>query len=162
MEIYSFFIQFFRNIMCGSLQCQFGKQVPFKKEINKEYSRTIISISDIEYECKVARGSSRSDISDMGLLQDGTKCSDNKVIIYNGSIIYFLCFSLSFPDPFSYITFNNHHVSYSCLLFYSSLSFFFILQICFNQSCVSIDQYIQPGDCPSNNVAIPCSGNGVS
>ena len=64
--------------MCGTLQCQHGHDQPFSKAM-PEFIRTMYAVAGVELECKVAKGSIRADIADMGLIQDGTKCSDNKV-----------------------------------------------------------------------------------
>lgn len=34
--------------------------------------------------------------------------------------------------------------------------------VCYNNSCVGIEQFIEPGDCPTDNVVLTCSGHGVS
>lgn len=41
-----------RNVQCGSLQCKDGDSTPIIEGMNQLYSRTIISIRGIEYECK--------------------------------------------------------------------------------------------------------------
>lgn len=42
----------FRNVRCGSLQCQQGSKQPVIDGMKEYYSRTIISIKSQEYECK--------------------------------------------------------------------------------------------------------------
>lgn len=40
------------NVRCGSLQCQMGTRTPIVIGLDELYSRTIISIKGLEYECK--------------------------------------------------------------------------------------------------------------
>ncbi|KAL3269344.1 hypothetical protein HHI36_008416 [Cryptolaemus montrouzieri] len=40
------------NLKCGSLQCQLGARSPVIKGLDQLFSRTIISIKGVEYECK--------------------------------------------------------------------------------------------------------------
>lgn len=40
------------NVKCGSLQCQLGNRYPIIAGLDALYSRTIISIRGVEYECK--------------------------------------------------------------------------------------------------------------
>lgn len=99
------------NVLCGSLQCRGGSKVPILKlSSEKQYARTIVSIGGREFECKVISGTLENS-RDMGLIQDGTKCGENK--------------------------------------------------ICINQTCVNMKLFMQHGRCPSNNVALECSGHGV-
>lgn len=42
----------FRNIRCGSLQCQQGSKQPVIDGMKDLHTRTIISIRNQEYECK--------------------------------------------------------------------------------------------------------------
>lgn len=42
----------YRNVQCGSLQCRDGDKQPISERPDLLFSRTIISIKGIEYECK--------------------------------------------------------------------------------------------------------------
>lgn len=45
-----------RNVQCGSLQCKDGDRTPIIDGwMEQLYSRTIISIKGIEYECKCVK-----------------------------------------------------------------------------------------------------------
>lgn len=41
-----------RNVQCGTLQCKEGERQPVTEGVDQLYSRTIISIKGLEYECK--------------------------------------------------------------------------------------------------------------
>lgn len=47
-----FFVVHTRNVQCGSLQCKDGDSTPIIEGMDQLYSRTIISIRGVEYECK--------------------------------------------------------------------------------------------------------------
>ncbi|XP_077555977.1 disintegrin and metalloproteinase domain-containing protein mind-meld isoform X4 [Haemaphysalis longicornis] len=99
------------HMMCGTLQCQRGTRTPIVTGMEKLYTRTIISIEGSEFECKVSTGSISSDIPDIGIVWDGTKCGASK--------------------------------------------------ICVNKSCLPVEHFRELGVCPSNNLALACSGHGV-
>lgn len=48
VSFFSFFLH--RNVQCGTLQCKEGERQPVNE--GDLYSRTIISIKGLEYECK--------------------------------------------------------------------------------------------------------------
>lgn len=69
------------NILCGAVQCQQGGRIPIVQGMNKQYARTIVSIGGAEYECKVASGNLELDITDLGMMPDGSKCAENKICV---------------------------------------------------------------------------------
>lgn len=123
-----------RNVQCGSLQCKEGDAQPIIDGMDQLFSRTIISIRGLEYECKWVHLKATSDsvvfiyidfsratsgtilasteFPEHGLVRDGTPCGENLV--------------------------------------------------CVNQTCVSLFPYIDTSKCPTNHQNVECSGNGVS
>lgn len=69
------------HMLCGTLQCQRGTRTPLVVGMEKLYTRTIISIEGSEFECKVSTGSISSDIPDIGIVWDGTKCGPAKICV---------------------------------------------------------------------------------
>ncbi|XP_014241701.2 disintegrin and metalloproteinase domain-containing protein 22 isoform X4 [Cimex lectularius] len=70
------------NARCGSLQCQSGSSYPLLAGVDQLYSRTIISMKGVEYECKTTSGpTDQPDIPDLGLVRDGTPCGENLICI---------------------------------------------------------------------------------
>ncbi|XP_045474873.1 uncharacterized protein LOC123680809 isoform X6 [Harmonia axyridis] len=70
------------NLKCGSLQCQLGARSPVIKGLDQLFSRTIISIKGVEYECKTTTGNGeKNDLPQHGLVRDGTPCGDNLICL---------------------------------------------------------------------------------
>ncbi|KAK9501700.1 hypothetical protein O3M35_012376 [Rhynocoris fuscipes] len=70
------------NSRCGSLQCQEGSSYPLMADVAQLYSRTIISMKGVEYECKATSGPvDQPDVPDLGLVRDGTPCGENLICI---------------------------------------------------------------------------------
>ncbi|XP_070509632.1 disintegrin and metalloproteinase domain-containing protein 12 isoform X4 [Chironomus tepperi] len=80
------------NVQCGSLQCKDGDSTPIIEGMDQLYSRTIISIRGVEYECKNFLTSPRNrstsgtlnelyDFPEHGLVRDGTPCGENLVCV---------------------------------------------------------------------------------
>ncbi|XP_031351128.1 disintegrin and metalloproteinase domain-containing protein 11 isoform X2 [Photinus pyralis] len=70
------------HVRCGSLQCQGGNRYPLVKGLDESYSRTIISIKGVEYECKATSGIlDKSDLPPLGLVRDGTPCGENLICL---------------------------------------------------------------------------------
>lgn len=129
-----FLLRLHRNVQCGSLQCKEGDHQPIIDGMDHLFSRTIISIRGVEYECKWVRLETCShstvlididfsratsgtilastEFPEHGLVRDGTPCGENLV--------------------------------------------------CVNQTCVSLFPYIDTSKCPTNHLNVECAGNGVS
>ncbi|XP_058816038.1 disintegrin and metalloproteinase domain-containing protein 33 isoform X11 [Topomyia yanbarensis] len=84
------------NIQCGSLQCKDGDRTPVEDCSDHLYSRAIISIKGIEYECKndacspvapsyhhrsITGSSAGAATPPFGLVRDGTPCGDNLICV---------------------------------------------------------------------------------
>ncbi|XP_037932465.1 uncharacterized protein LOC119667246 [Teleopsis dalmanni] len=70
------------NVQCGTLQCKEGERQPINDGIDQLYSRTIISIKGLEYECKATSGQVGSnEYPEHGLVKDGTPCGDNLICL---------------------------------------------------------------------------------
>ncbi|CAG9860294.1 unnamed protein product [Phyllotreta striolata] len=77
------------NIKCGSLQCQHGSKYPVVEGLDQpqDHSRTITTIKGREYECKTTTGRKdkndprTSDLTFLGLVQDGTPCGENLICL---------------------------------------------------------------------------------
>ncbi|XP_046802620.1 uncharacterized protein LOC111677536 isoform X5 [Lucilia cuprina] len=68
------------NVQCGTLQCKEGERQPVNE--GDLYSRTIISIKGLEYECKATSGQlNANEYPDHGLVKDGTPCGDNLICL---------------------------------------------------------------------------------
>ncbi|GAB6031770.1 hypothetical protein CHUAL_010178 [Chamberlinius hualienensis] len=93
------------HVTCGSLQCKGGSSTPLVLGLSKEYMRTVVSIGGGEFECKVTSGSFGTN-QNLGLVQDGTRCGDERVCLNQ------TCMSLKLLTPNGRCDSNN--VALSC------------------------------------------------
>lgn len=66
------------NILCGLLHCSGGLTEPLYGS-DKGFSKTTVSSHGVEYQCKTVHGPALMDMPHMGLVQDGTRCSDGHI-----------------------------------------------------------------------------------
>ncbi|XP_066909274.1 disintegrin and metalloproteinase domain-containing protein 12 isoform X4 [Halyomorpha halys] len=70
------------NALCGSLQCQLGNAYPVSAGVDQLFSRTIISMKGVEYECKTTSWPmEQPDLPEAGLVRDGTPCGAQLVCV---------------------------------------------------------------------------------
>ncbi|XP_063421793.1 disintegrin and metalloproteinase domain-containing protein unc-71-like isoform X6 [Mytilus trossulus] len=66
------------NIMCGLLHCDGGTVAPLFGS-DKNFMKTTLVSNGIEYACKVIHGPAVLNLPNFGLVQDGSKCGNNKI-----------------------------------------------------------------------------------
>ncbi|GIY83310.1 disintegrin and metalloproteinase domain-containing protein 11 [Caerostris extrusa] len=121
------------NVRCGSLQCQRGSRTPLVPGMDKQYSRTIVYLGGSEYECKAVQ---KFDTSH----SNRSRAAGYNIAMSGGT--------LSVPDiPDLGMVRDGTKCAEE--------------KICVNQTCVSINQFIEPGNCPTSHMGHVCSGHGV-
>ncbi|KAG8188673.1 hypothetical protein JTE90_003929 [Oedothorax gibbosus] len=121
------------NVRCGSLQCQRGSRTPLVPGMDKQYSRTLVYIDGSEYECKAVQ---KFDTSH----SNKSRSAGYNIAMGGGS--------LGVPDiPDLGMVRDGTKCAEE--------------MVCVNQTCVSVNQFIEPGNCPTSHMAHVCSGHGV-
>ncbi|XP_055954110.1 disintegrin and metalloproteinase domain-containing protein 11-like isoform X5 [Argiope bruennichi] len=121
------------NVRCGSLQCQRGSRTPLVPGMDKQYSRTIVYLGGSEYECKAVQKFDTSNTNK-------SSAAGYNIAMSGGT--------LSVPDiPDLGMVRDGTKCAEE--------------KICVNQTCVSITQFIEPGNCPTSHMGLVCSGHGV-
>ncbi|KAH9518359.1 Disintegrin and metalloproteinase domain-containing protein 12 [Bulinus truncatus] len=97
------------DILCGLLHCEGGNSSP-KYGSDKGFSITNVNANSIEYECKTVHGPSLMDMPHMGMVQDGTKCGQNKICMKNSCVQLPIIPDFYCPSDNSSVICSNHGV----------------------------------------------------
>lgn len=69
------------NVQCGLLHCAGGERRPLH-EAKMAFSKTTVFSNNMEFECKIMHGPTAMDLPNRGLVQDGTKCGDERICLH--------------------------------------------------------------------------------